>query len=96
MDNVIANIKVDTTEIEKKINEIANERINEKTKTHPRMYSIGTLTFNNLPEWSGIDVPVSNKTDILRAIEEAGYSITYTGNDTVSINAIKKQLQHDA
>ena len=66
------------------------------TKTHPRMYSIGMLSFNELPKWSGIDVPVSVKTDILRAIEEAGYSITYMDDDMVSINAIKKQLQHDA
>lgn len=66
------------------------------TKTHPRMYSIGMLSFNELPKWSGIDIPVSVKTDILRAIEEVGYSITYMDDDMVSINAIKKQLQHDA
>ena len=72
------------------------KEVKVETKTHPRMYSIAFLTFNNMPEWSWIDIPVSVKTDILRAIEEAGYSITYTDNDTVSINAIKKQLQHDA
>ena len=84
MKNVIQEIKV-------KEGEIAT-----LTKVHPRMYSIGTLEFQKAPEWSGIDIPVSVKNDILRAIEEAGYSVTYMYDDMVSINAIKKQLQHDA
>ena len=65
----------------------------EIKKIHPRMYGIATLDFNTRLIF---DVPESNRTDILRAIENAGYSLTYTDTDTVIINAVKKQLQHDA
>lgn len=92
MENAIATVKIDASELEK----VINDKVSTTTKTHPRMYSIGMLSFNELPKWSGIDIPVSVKTDILRAIEEVGYSITYMDDDMVSINAIKKQLQHDA
>ena len=92
MENAIATVKIDASEFEN----VINDKVSTIIKTHPRMYSIGLLQFNEMPEWSGIDVPVSIKTDILSAIEKAGFSVTYMDDDTVSINAIKKQLQHDA
>jgi len=95
MDNLmnVTPIEIVDNVNKKSINTTNHESV---TKTHPRMYSIGILEFQNAPAWSYIDIPVSVKTDILRAIEEAGYSITYMDDDMVSINAIKKQLQHDA
>lgn len=92
MDNVIANVKIDASELEKKM----DEKLNSITKTHPRMFSIGVLHFNEMPVWSDVDVPVPVKNSILSAIEKAGFSVTYIDDDTISINAIKKQLQHDA
>ena len=91
MESLINVTPITTTETSEKKTETT-----QTVKTHPRMYSIGILEFQKAPEWSGIDVPASVKTAILRAIEEDGYSITYMDNDMVSINAIKKQLQHDA
>lgn len=71
----------------------------EVKKVHPRMYEVGVVTFNDDVLWGEtgyIDIPYQIKNSILRAIEEAGFSITIQRNGDVIINAVKKQLQHDA
>ena len=72
---------------------------NEIKKVHPRMYEVGVISFNEDIRWGEtgrVAVPYPIKNNILRAIEEAGFSITIQENGDVIINAVKKQLQHDA
>jgi hypothetical protein len=71
----------------------------EIKKVHPRMYEVGVISFNEDIRWGEtgrVDIPYPIKNNILRAIEEAGFSITIQANGEIIINAVKKQLQHDA
>ena len=79
--------------------EIKTVNDQEVKKVHPRMYEVGVISFNEDVRWGEtgrVDIPYPIKNNILRAIEEAGFSITIQANGDVIINAVKKQLQHDA
>ena len=70
----------------------------EIKKIHPRMYEVATIDFHNEVVNGDItmDIPYSVRNTIMKAIEDLGYSITFNYNDSVPVNAVKKQLQHDA
>lgn len=73
----------------------------DRIKTHPRMYPVAKVYFEcdaalNLSTDGNVDIPFDIKNSIMRAIETAGYSLTINSNGSVVVNAIRKQLQHDA
>lgn len=81
-------------ELNIKVGEVADIK-----KVRPRMYEVGVISFNEDVRWGEtgrVDIPYTIHNAILRAIEEAGFSITIQESGDVIINAVKKQLQHDA
>ena len=98
MDELNVEIGTETGEIMKEIPVKVGE-IGELKKVHPRMYEVGVILFNDDVKWGEdgkIEIPYTVKNAVIRAIEEAGFSITIQENGNVIVNAIKKQLQHDA
>lgn len=78
------------------VNQDPSEAVSRKV--HPRMYEVATIDFHNEVVNGDItmDIPYSVRNTIMKAIEDLGYSITFNYNDSVTVNAVKKQLQHDA
>lgn len=96
------NVKQENPVNETIINEIKNS-VNENVvteikKTHPRMYGVARITFNDIIENGDVDtkIPYAVRNGIMKAIEDLGYSITIEYDGSAIVNAIKKQLQHDA
>jgi len=93
MDELNVKVGVDTS---KAVNAV--ETIGEIKKTHPRMYGVAAITFYDTIENGDIDtkIPYAVRNGIMKAIEDIGYSITIEYDGSAIVNAIKKQLQHDA
>lgn len=86
-----------TDEIKKEIPLKVGE-IGELKRVHPRMYEVAKIIFNDTIENGDIDIkiPYAVRNGIMRAIEDLGYSVTIEYDGSAIINAVKKQLQHDA
>lgn len=59
-------------------------------KTHPRLYTVANLTFND--EICGIKIPYATRSAIIKAIESAGFSITYLDDCLIAVTTLKKAI----